>query len=80
MPTDLRTELAFRVDTYFFNGSDIATRRMFPTQWEAFAAASRDLKSMERRYAGYKKSFTVVYPTVGGVPGAIILKIENETT
>jgi hypothetical protein len=53
---------------------------MFPTQWEAFAAASRDLKSMERRYAGYKKSFTVVYPTVGGVPGAIILKIENETT
>ena len=80
MPTDLRTELVFKVDTYFFKGSDLARSRSYPNQKEAFAAASRDLKSMERRYAGYKKSFTVVYPTVGGVPGAIILKIENETT
>jgi hypothetical protein len=77
MTNDLRTELVFKVDTYFYAGSDLARSRSYPTQKEAFAAAPRDLQSMERRYAGYKNSYTIVYPTVGGVPGAIIMEIHN---
>ena len=69
MSTDLTTELVFKVDTYFFSGSDLARSRSF--------LPSKDLASMERRYAGYRNSYTVVYPTVGGVRGAILMEIHN---
>jgi len=77
MSTDLTTELVFKVDTYFFSGSNLARSRSFSTKKEAFASASKDLASMEYRYAGYRNSYTVVYPTVGGVRGAIIMEIHN---
>ena len=52
------------VDTYFFEGSELARRRSFASREEALRRAPLDFAHMKTRYAGHERSYTVVYPVI----------------
>ncbi len=60
MPTIAR----WNVDTYFFEGSELARCRSFASREEALRFAPLDFAHMKTRYAGHERSYTVVYPMI----------------